>query len=67
MWQSGGIGFPIVRPCKCVDTTPEMAWPPAALRSWPVGPEVLEQSQAMPELQSSNDRLCNYTAGGFPE
>jgi hypothetical protein len=41
------------RPCKCVDTTPEMAWLLAALRSWPVGPEVLEQIQAMAELEQA--------------
>jgi hypothetical protein len=33
---------------SCVDITPEMAGLLADLRSWPVGPEVLDQIQAMP-------------------
>lgn len=34
---------------SCVDITPEMARLLSALRSWPVGPELLEELQAMPE------------------
>jgi hypothetical protein len=36
---------------SCVDITPEMAGLLAALRSWPVGPELLEELRATQECR----------------
>jgi hypothetical protein len=41
---------------SCVEITPEMAWLLAALRSWPAGPELLEDLRATQEWGQARAR-----------